>query len=85
MLSLRAAGILSTTLEAVLYGKRCLTFAQSTRFTRTIGFSVFMFMLAMWILLRDRSDRHVNYWMVSAGCGLFVLSTAVSVLSGVIE
>ncbi|KAI0631505.1 hypothetical protein C8Q77DRAFT_141002 [Trametes polyzona] len=59
MLPLRAAGILSTTLEAVLY-----------------GYAVFMFTLAMWIMLRDRRNRHVNYGLVAAGCALMVLATA---------
>ncbi|RPD53075.1 hypothetical protein L227DRAFT_470950, partial [Lentinus tigrinus ALCF2SS1-6] len=59
MLSLQAAGIFSTTIEAILY-----------------GYSVFMFMLAMFIMLRDRRRRHVNYYMVTAGCALLVLATA---------
>ena len=36
-----------------------------------------MFTLAMWILLRDRQKRHVNYYMVFAGCMLMTLATAV--------
>ncbi|KAI1782844.1 hypothetical protein LXA43DRAFT_1137185 [Ganoderma leucocontextum] len=59
MLSLRAAGIFSTTIEAILY-----------------GYAVFMFTLAMWIMLRDRKRRHVNYYMVFAGCTLLTLATA---------
>ncbi|KAI0821754.1 hypothetical protein BC628DRAFT_1393411 [Trametes gibbosa] len=59
MLPLRAAGILSTTLEGILY-----------------GYAVFMFMLAMWIMLRDRKIRQVNYALVGAGCALMVLATA---------
>ncbi|PIL34446.1 hypothetical protein GSI_03222 [Ganoderma sinense ZZ0214-1] len=59
MFSLRAAGIFSTTMEAILY-----------------GYAVFMFTLAMWILLRDRHKRHVNYYMVFAGCTLLTLATA---------
>ncbi|KAM5540155.1 hypothetical protein V8D89_006295 [Ganoderma adspersum] len=59
MLSLRAAGIFSTTMEGILY-----------------GYAVFMFTLAMWILLRDRQKRHVNYYMVFAGCTLMTLATA---------
>lgn len=44
-----------------------------------------MFTLAMWIMLRDRSRRRVNYYMVFAGCALMTLATAVSchdVISG---
>ncbi|KAI0702357.1 hypothetical protein C8T65DRAFT_579278 [Cerioporus squamosus] len=59
MLTLQAASIFSTTVEAILY-----------------GYSVFMFMLAMFIMLRDRRRRHVNYCMVAAGCALLVLATA---------
>ncbi|KAI0354371.1 hypothetical protein OH77DRAFT_1521667 [Trametes cingulata] len=59
MLSLQAAGILSTTLEAILY-----------------GYAVFMFSLAMWIMLRNRHQRQVNYALVAAGCALMVLATA---------
>ncbi|KAH9895889.1 hypothetical protein C8Q73DRAFT_456158 [Cubamyces lactineus] len=59
MLTLRAAGILSTTFEAILY-----------------GYAVFMFTLAMWIMLRDRRQRHVNYALVGAGCALILLATA---------
>ncbi|KAI0632706.1 hypothetical protein C8Q77DRAFT_1262323 [Trametes polyzona] len=59
MLPLPAAGILSTTLQAILY-----------------GYAVFMFMLAMWIMLRDRRRRQVNYALVGAGCALIVLGTA---------
>ncbi|KAI0643304.1 hypothetical protein C8Q79DRAFT_1012601 [Trametes meyenii] len=59
MFSIHAAGILSTTLEAVLY-----------------GYAVFMFTLAMWIMLRDRHQRQVNYALVAAGCALMVLATA---------
>ncbi|KAI0370681.1 hypothetical protein BV20DRAFT_1071393 [Pilatotrama ljubarskyi] len=59
MLSLQGAGILSTTLEAILY-----------------GYAVFMFTLAMWIMLRDRQQRQVNYALVGAGCALMVLATA---------
>ncbi|KAL1943650.1 hypothetical protein VTO73DRAFT_4095 [Trametes versicolor] len=59
MLPLRAAGILSTTVQGVLY-----------------GYAVFMFMLAMWIMLRDRKHRQVNYALVGAGCSLMVLATA---------
>ena len=36
-----------------------------------------MFILAGWIMFRDRVRRHVNYAMVAAGCGLLVLSTVV--------
>ena len=39
-----------------------------------------MFMLAMFIMLRDRRRRHVNYYMVTAGCALLVLATAVRAL-----
>ncbi|KAJ8497015.1 hypothetical protein ONZ51_g764 [Trametes cubensis] len=59
MLTLREAGILSTTFEAILY-----------------GYAVFMFTLAMWIMLRDRRQRHVNYALVGAGCALILLATA---------
>ncbi|EJF58020.1 hypothetical protein DICSQDRAFT_26406, partial [Dichomitus squalens LYAD-421 SS1] len=40
------------------------------------GYSVFMFMLATWIMLRGRTRRHVNHCMVAAGCGLILLATA---------
>ncbi|KAH9933985.1 uncharacterized protein BXZ73DRAFT_45914 [Epithele typhae] len=59
MLTLSAAGVISTTIEAILY-----------------GYSVFMFMLAMWIMLRDRKKRRVNWWMVAAGVALLLFSTA---------
>ncbi|KAI0739381.1 hypothetical protein C8Q80DRAFT_1111581 [Daedaleopsis nitida] len=59
MLSLQAASIFSTTIEAILY-----------------GYSVFMFTLAMYIMLRDKSRRKVNYAMVAAGCSLLALATA---------
>ncbi|KAH9934014.1 uncharacterized protein BXZ73DRAFT_46154 [Epithele typhae] len=59
MLTLSAAGVISTTIEAILY-----------------GYSVFMFMLAMWIMLRDRKKRRVNWWMVAAGVALLFFSTA---------
>ena len=36
-----------------------------------------MFTLAMWIMLRDRRQRHVNYALVGAGCALILLATAV--------
>ncbi|KAI0773176.1 hypothetical protein BD413DRAFT_656572 [Trametes elegans] len=59
MLSLQVAGIMSTVMEAILY-----------------GYAVFMFTLAMWIMLRDRHHRQVNYGLVGAGCALMVLATA---------
>ncbi|KAI8977818.1 hypothetical protein BD414DRAFT_445877 [Trametes punicea] len=59
MLTLRAAGILSTTFEAILY-----------------GYAVFMFSLAMWIMLKDRRHRQVNWALVAAGCALMILATA---------
>ncbi|OSC98609.1 hypothetical protein PYCCODRAFT_1447350 [Trametes coccinea BRFM310] len=40
------------------------------------GYAVFMFSLAMWILLRDRRERQVNYALVAAGCSLITLATA---------
>ncbi len=37
-----------------------------------------MFMLAMWIMVRDRPHgRRINYYMVVPGCTLLVLATAV--------
>ncbi|KAI9058981.1 hypothetical protein FKP32DRAFT_1614473 [Trametes sanguinea] len=40
------------------------------------GYAVFMFSLAMWIMLRDRHERQVNYALVAAGCSLITLATA---------
>ncbi|TBU45887.1 hypothetical protein BD309DRAFT_955294 [Dichomitus squalens] len=58
-----------------------LTLQVASIFSTTVeatlyGYSVFMFMLAMWIMLRDRRRRHINHWMVAAGCGLIALATA---------
>ncbi|KAJ6529005.1 hypothetical protein B0H19DRAFT_968826 [Mycena capillaripes] len=52
------AGLLSTLLEAVLY-----------------GFSVLMFMAALWIFLHRRGTMPVNYPMITVACLLFTLST----------
>ncbi|KAI0776699.1 hypothetical protein BD413DRAFT_442771, partial [Trametes elegans] len=59
MLDLQEAGVISTSLEAILY-----------------GFSIFMFTLTMWIMLRSRRRRQYNSGMILAACSLFVLSTA---------
>lgn len=48
-----------------------------TQMSFATGYAVFMFMLAMWIMLRDRKHRQVNYALVGAGCSLMVLATAV--------
>lgn len=48
-----------------------------TQTSAATGYAVFMFMLAMWIMLRDRKHRQVNYALVGAGCSLMVLATAV--------
>ncbi|KAI0325767.1 hypothetical protein GY45DRAFT_202969 [Cubamyces sp. BRFM 1775] len=39
------------------------------------GLSVFLFMLTLWVLLRNRKERRVNWAMVSASSALLVLST----------
>ncbi|KAF7365877.1 hypothetical protein MVEN_00462300 [Mycena venus] len=52
------AGLLSTLLEAVLY-----------------GFSVLMFIAALWIFLHRRGSMPINYPMIIIACLLFVLST----------
>ena len=85
MLSLQAAGIFSTTIEAILYGEsssarplpKQWNGSRQLSSINSSGYSVFMFMLAMYIMLRDRSRRQVNYAMVAAGCSLLVLATAV--------
>lgn len=48
-----------------------------TQMSFATGYAVLMFMLAMWIMLRDRKHRQVNYALVGAGCSLMVLATAV--------
>ena len=42
------------------------------------GISLPLFMLGGWTLLRGRSRRQVNWWILSAGVGLLVISTTVS-------
>ncbi|KAI0660236.1 hypothetical protein C8Q70DRAFT_82925 [Cubamyces menziesii] len=39
------------------------------------GLSVFLFMLTLWVLLRNRKERRVNWAMVSASSALLLLST----------
>ncbi|KAI9066153.1 hypothetical protein FKP32DRAFT_1566382 [Trametes sanguinea] len=58
-LTLKGAGILSTSLEGILY-----------------GYSVLLFILTMWILVRNRRRRRLNYGMLAASCALLLLSTA---------
>ena len=41
------------------------------------GLSVFLFMLTLWVLLRNRKERRVNWAMVSASSALLLLSTMV--------
>ncbi|KAI0755811.1 hypothetical protein C8Q74DRAFT_324079 [Fomes fomentarius] len=58
-----------------------LTLQAAAIFSTTIegilfGYSVFMFTLAMYIMLRARHRRRVNYAMVAAGCALLTLATA---------
>ena len=87
MVSQSSAAVFSTTIQAILYGElfhvalrprdvRC----AATDHKPGVGYAVFMFMLAMWILLRERQKPHVNYYMVMVipGCTLLVLATAVS-------
>ncbi|KAI1782852.1 hypothetical protein LXA43DRAFT_386938 [Ganoderma leucocontextum] len=40
------------------------------------GYAVFMFMLAMWIVVRDRQRGRINYYMIVPGCLLLGLGTA---------
>lgn len=75
-LTLSEAGILSTFLEAILYGEHPSTLML--RFSDIVtGFSVLMFIFTMWIVLSNRRRRRLNYAMLSAAWAIFVLSTAV--------
>ncbi|KAI0655014.1 hypothetical protein C8Q70DRAFT_457848 [Cubamyces menziesii] len=40
------------------------------------GYSILLFTLTMWILVRNRNRRRLNYGMLAASCALLVLSTA---------
>ncbi|THH32340.1 hypothetical protein EUX98_g1836 [Antrodiella citrinella] len=60
VLRLSEAGIISTSLQGMMY-----------------GFSVLMFILTGWILLRHKRRRQTNWGVMTAGFTLFSLSTAI--------
>ncbi|KAI0339753.1 hypothetical protein BDW22DRAFT_1361354 [Trametopsis cervina] len=59
MLLLTEAALISTSIEAMLY-----------------GFSVLMFILTIWILLRSEAKRYPKHALIATACALLTLSTA---------
>ena len=43
-----------------------------------LGFSLLMFVLTLWILLKNRNQNRPNYPMIVAACALQLLAGAVS-------
>ena len=78
MLRLSEAGIISVTMEGMLYGQlyTLLVHYWNADYQPT-GFSVFMFLLTIWVLLRKRESHRVNYAMIISACSLQVFATIV--------
>jgi hypothetical protein len=79
-LSLTDAAIISTALEAILYGQLDYGLVAVMTLIESIahaGFSILMFIFTMWIVLQNRRRRRLNRGMLGAGCALLILSTAV--------